>query len=72
MSDETITAEDQNTSAEGEEVPALNLEDDEARLDSTARSTARSTLERLVASNQRKLPEVRRGGGGGEEQGSGP
>lgn len=46
MSDETITAEDNDTSVEGEGVPALNLEDDEARPDSTARSTARSTLER--------------------------
>jgi len=46
MSDETITAEDKETSVVGEEVPPLNLEDDEARPDSTARSTARSTLER--------------------------
>ena len=46
MSDETITAEDKETSVEGEGVPRLNLEDDEARPDSTARSTARSTLER--------------------------
>ena len=46
MSDETITTEDKNTPAEGEGVPHLNLEDDEARPDSTARSTARSTLER--------------------------
>ena len=47
MSDETITpAEDKDTSAEGEGVPSLNLEDDDARPYSTARSTARSTLER--------------------------
>ena len=46
MSDDTITAEDKETPAEGEGVPPLNLEDDEARPDSTARSTARSTLER--------------------------
>ena len=46
MSDDTITAEDKDTTAEGEEVPHLNLEDDEVRPDSTARSTARSTLER--------------------------
>lgn len=46
MSDETITADDKETSVEDEGVPPLNLEDDEARPDSTARSTARSTLER--------------------------
>lgn len=47
MSDVTITAsEDNDISVEGEGVPPLNLEDDEARPDSTARSTARSTLQR--------------------------
>ena len=49
MSDETITPGDDNindASLEGEGVPALNLEDDDARPDSTARNTARSTLER--------------------------
>lgn len=47
MSDETITtAEDKDKAAEAEGVPPLNLEDDEARPDSTARNTARSTLER--------------------------
>lgn len=47
MSNETITpGEDNDTSVEGEGVPPLNLEDDEARPDSTARNTARSTLER--------------------------
>lgn len=47
MSDETITtAEDKDKVAEAEGVPPLNLEDDEARPDSTARNTARSTLER--------------------------
>ena len=46
MSDETITAEDKETPAEGEGVLSLNLEDYEERPDSTARSTARSTLER--------------------------
>lgn len=47
MSDETITPGDDNdTSLEGEGVPALNLEDDDARPDSTARNTSRSTLER--------------------------
>lgn len=46
MSEETITAEDKETPAEDEGVPPLNLEDDEARPDSTTRSTARSTLER--------------------------
>ena len=47
MSDETImAAEDKDTSAESEGVPGLNLEDNESRPDFTARSTARSTLER--------------------------
>lgn len=46
MSDETITAEDKETPREGEGIPPLNLEDDEARPDSTARSSARSTLQR--------------------------
>ena len=46
MSDETITAEDKETPAEGEGITPLNLEDYEERPDSTARSTARSTLER--------------------------
>lgn len=47
MSDETITtAEDKDAAVEAEGVPPLNLEDDEARPDSTARNTARSTLER--------------------------
>lgn len=47
MSDETITtAEDKDAAAEAEGVPPLNLQDDEARPDSTARNTARSTLER--------------------------
>lgn len=50
MSDETITAEDKETPREGEGIPPLNLEDDEARPDSTARSSARSTLQRLDAS----------------------
>ncbi|KAJ7328678.1 Centrosomal protein of 41 kDa [Desmophyllum pertusum] len=48
MSDDTITPEDNDTTAEGEGVPHLNLEDEEARPDSTARSTARSTLESLI------------------------
>lgn len=49
MSDETITPGDDNdTSLEGEGVPALNLEDDDARPDSTARNTSRSTLESLI------------------------
>ncbi|KAM7434726.1 Centrosomal protein of 41 kDa [Porites harrisoni] len=49
MSDETITtAEDKDAAAEAEGVPPLNLEDDEARPDSTARNTARSTLESLI------------------------
>lgn len=47
MSDETITtAEDKDAAVEAEGVPPLNLEDDEVRPDSTARNTARSTLER--------------------------
>ncbi|XP_027053802.1 centrosomal protein of 41 kDa B-like [Pocillopora verrucosa] len=48
MSDETITAEDKETPREGEGIPPLNLEDDEARPDSTARSSARSTLQSLI------------------------
>ena len=39
-------AEDKDAAAEAEGVPPLNLEDNEARPDSTARNTARSTLER--------------------------
>ena len=47
MSDETITPGDDNdASVVGEGVPPLNLGDYEARPDSIARNTARSTLER--------------------------
>ncbi|XP_068714466.1 centrosomal protein of 41 kDa-like [Montipora foliosa] len=43
MSDETLTGNEENNTS-----LALNLEDDEARPDSTGRSTARSTLESLI------------------------
>ena len=44
ISDETVTAEEREPVDEGDGVPQLNLDEDYA--DSTARNSARSTLER--------------------------
>ena len=50
MSDETLTAvEEKDTLLDGKRIPPLNLEDDEGQPDSTARGTARSTLERFLS-----------------------